>query len=109
MPKQTDTQTTTTTGVKPAATLTKAPEYGFTATVRVAGGTATATVQLRAWVESGAKEVLASFTLPATATGKVGDLYDTAVVAATYDGFDWNVTALGSGATLTLTVVGVGI
>lgn len=109
MPKQTDTQAVTTTGVKPAASLTKAPEYGFTATARVSGGTPTATVQLRAWVENGAKEVLATFTLPVASGGKTGDLYDTAVIAATYDFFDWNVTAIGAGATLNLSLVGVGI
>ena len=109
MPKVTDTQTTTTTGVKALASLSKAPEYGFTATARVSGGTPTATVQLRGWVETGAKEVLATFTLPVASGAKTGDLYDSAVVAATYDNLDWNVTALGAGATLTLTAVGVGV
>lgn len=109
-----DTQSVGTTGTKPAATLTKWPEFGATAQVLVAGGTPTATVQLRAWNVSGAKEILKTFVLPVPAgtydaDAKTGDLFDTLVVAAQYELFDWNVTALGSGATLTLTLSGSGL
>lgn len=104
-----DTQSATTTGVKVAATLTKFPEFGATASVGVSGGTATATVQLRAWNDAGMKEVLATFTLPVSSGAKAGDLYDSAVIASQWENFDWNVSALGAGATLTLTLSGSGI
>lgn len=104
-----DTQSVTTTGVKAPATLTKFPEFGGTASVLVAGGTATATVSLRAWNNTGAKEILATFTLPVASGSKTGDLFDSAVIAAQWENFDWNVTALGAGATLTLTLSGSGI
>jgi len=104
-----DTQTQTTTGVKAAATLTKFPEFGATASVGVAGGTPTATVQLRAWNNSGFKEILATFVLPVGSGPKTGDLFDSAVIASQWENFDWNVTALGAGATVTLTLSGSGI
>lgn len=104
-----DTQAVTTAGVKAAATLTKFPEFGATASVLVAGGTPTATVQLRAWNNSNAKEILATFVLPVQSGAKAGDLFDSAVIAAQWENFDWNVTQLGAGATLTLTLSGSGI
>lgn len=104
-----DTQDVTTSGVKNPATLTKFPEFGGTASVAVAGGTATATVQLRAWNDPDAKEILVTFVLPVTGGAKAGDLFDSAVIAAQWEDFDWNVTALGAGATLTLTLSGSGI
>jgi hypothetical protein len=104
-----DTQQVTTTGVKAPATLTKFPEFGATASVLVAGGTATATVALRAWNISGAKEVLATFVLPVASGTKTGDLFDSLVVAAQWENWDWNVLALGSGATLTLALSGAGV
>lgn len=109
-----DNQDVTTIGVKPMATIAKWPEFGATASVLVTGGTATATVQLRAWNVTGAKEVLKTFVLPVPdgtydGNAKSGDSFDTLVVAAKYQNADWNVTALGAGATLTLTLNGVGL
>lgn len=104
-----DTQVVTTTGVKPPAQLAKMPEFGCTAQVMVAGGGATATVALRAWNIDGAKETLATFVLPVASGTKQGDLYDTVVIAAQYEKFDWNVLALAAGASLTLALSGSGI
>lgn len=109
-----DTQAVTTAGIKPMATLTKMPEFGGTASILVAGGAATATVQFRAWNIAPAKEILKTFVLPVpTGTyagdAKTGDLFDSLVVAAQYENCDWNVTALGAGATLTLTFSGTGL
>lgn len=104
-----DTQTQTTTGVKPPNSLTKWPEFGGTAQVAVSGGAATATVQLRAWNISGAKEILATFVLPVASGTKQGDLFDSVVVAAQWENWDWNVLAIGAGASLALTLSGSGI
>lgn len=110
--KLTDTQDVTTTGAKNPATLTKFPEYGATFSAALqAGGTQTATVQLRAWNNnmSAQPEVLATFVLPVSGGLKNGDLFDSQPVYATYDDWDWNVIALGAGATLRLSCVGVGV
>lgn len=111
--KLTDTQTQTTTGVKDPATLTKWPEYGATATVNMeAGGTQTATVQLRAWnytTGTPVKEVLATFVLPVVGGLKNGDLYDSLPVYSTWDDWDWNVVSLGAGGTVRLSLTGVGV
>lgn len=104
-----DTKTVTTVGVKTPFTLTKFPEFGATASVVVSGGTPTATVSLRAWNDTSAKEILATFTLPVASGSKSGDLFDSAVIAAQWESFDWNVTAIGSGASLILTLSGSGI
>jgi hypothetical protein len=102
-----DTQTQTTTGVKAANSLTKFPEFGATASVGLTAGTAT--VQLRAWNDSGYKEILATFTLPVASGAKAGDLFDSAVIASQWENFDWNVTAISGGGTLRLTLSGSGI
>ncbi len=102
-----DTQGVTTTGVKPAATLTKFPEFGATASVGITTGSAT--VQLRAWNNSSYKEILRTFVLPVASGAKAGDLFDSEVVAAQWENFDWNVTAIAGGGTLTLTLSGSGI
>lgn len=104
-----DTQTQTTTGVKAANSLSKFPEFGATAEVGVASGTPTLTVQLRAWNNSSFKEILATFVLPVTSGSKTGDLFDSAVISAQWENFDWNITAIGAGATATLTLSGSGI
>lgn len=103
-----DSQAVTTTGVKAPNSLTKWPEFGGTAQVAVSAG-GSATMQLRAWNISGAKEVLAQIVLPVPSGAKVGDLYDSVVVASQWENWDWNVTALSAGATLTLTLSGSGI
>jgi hypothetical protein len=103
-----DTQTVNTSGVKPPATLGKFPEFGGTASVSVTAG-GTATVALRAWNISGAKETLATFVLPVASGTKQGDLFDTVVIAAQYEAFDWNVLALAGGASVTLALSGSGI
>lgn len=95
-----------TTGIKTPAVLTKYPEGGATFSARVTPG-GSATVRLRAWVESGAKETLATFVLPCTQPGKVGDLYDSLPVFSVWDGYDWSVDAISG--TVTLGTVGVGI
>lgn len=102
-----DTQTQTTTGIKAAATLTKFPEFGATASVGLSSGTAT--VSLRAWNSSSYKETLATFVLPVPSGVKTGDLFDSAVVASQWENFDWNVSAISGGGTLTLTLSGSGI
>lgn len=102
-----DSQTVTTTGVKAAATLTKMPEFGSTASVGITAGTCT--VNLRAWNSSSYKEILASFVLPVASGSKAGDLFDSAVIASSWENFDWNVTAISGGGTLTLTLSGTGI
>lgn len=110
--KLTDTQDVTTTGVKSPATLSKFPEFGGTFTAALqAGGTQTATVQLRAWNNntSGTPEILATFVLPVVGGAKNGDLFDSFPVFSCWDDWDWNVTALGAGATLRLSAVGVGV
>lgn len=110
--KLTDTQTATTTGAKNPATLSKWPEYGATATVAMeAGGTQTATVQLRAWNNgaSSFKEVLATFVLPVSGGVKNGDLFDSLPVFSTWDNWDWNVVSIGASATVRLSLVGVGV
>jgi hypothetical protein len=104
-----DTQVVTTTGQKDPATLSKWPEFGGTASVKVSGGTPTATVQLRAWNISGAVEILAQFVLPVPSGAKTGDLFDSVVVASQWEDFDWNVISLGAGASLTLALSGSGI
>jgi len=102
-----DTQVVTTTGVKAANSLTKFPEFGATASVLLSAGSAT--VQLRAWNNTGAKEILATFTLPVPSGAKSGDMFDSAVIAAQWENFDWNVTAISGGGNLTLTLSGSGI
>lgn len=102
-----DSQTVTTTGVKAPAMLTKFPEFGATASVGLTSGTAT--VQLRAWNSSSYKEILRTFTLPVASGAKAGDLFDSEVVAAQWENFDWNVSAMSGGGTLTLTLSGSGI
>lgn len=109
-----DTQVASTTGIKPAATLTKFPEFGGTASIVVSGGDAAATVQLRAWNTASAKEILKTFVLPVPAgtyeaDAKTGDLFDSQVIAAQYENFDWNVMLLGAGASVTLTLSGTGL
>lgn len=109
-----DTQAVTTAGIKPMATLTKMPEFGGTASILVAGGAATATVQFRAWNITSAKEILKTFVLPVPAgtyeaDAKTGDLFDSQVIAAQYENFDWNVMLLGAGASVTLTLSGTGL
>lgn len=103
--KLNDTIAVSTTGIK-APGLTKFPEGGATFSARISGG-GTATVQLRAWVESGSKEILATFVLPCVQAGKVGDLFDSLPVFSVWDGFDWNVVQV-TGA-LSLSAVGVGV
>jgi hypothetical protein len=103
-----DTQTVNSTGAKPPASLGKFPEFGGTASALVSTG-GTATVALRAWNIAGAKEVLATFVLPVASGSKAGDLFDTVVVAAQYEQFDWNVLQLSNGASLTLAFSGSGI
>jgi len=111
--KLTDTKTASATGVNDPATLTKWPEYGGTATVSMdAGGTQTATVQLRAWNTNAGtpqKEILATFVLPVSGGPKNGDLFDSLPIFSCWDDFDWNVTALGAGATVRMSFVGVGV
>lgn len=103
-----DTQTQTTTGVKAANSLSKFPEFGATASVGLSTGTAT--VALRAWNNSSYKETLATFTLPVADGGvKNGDMFDSVVIASQWENFDWNVTAISGGGTLTLTLSGTGI
>jgi hypothetical protein len=102
-----DTQDVTTTGVKAAATLTKFPEFGATASVGISTGSATVT--LRAWNHTSYKEVLRTFTLPVASGAKTGDLFDSEVIASQWEFFDWNVTAISGGGTLKLTLSGSGI
>lgn len=102
-----DTQGVSTTGVKVPVTLTKFPEFGATASVGITTGSAT--VQLRAWNSSSYKEILRTFVLPVPSGAKAGDLFDSEVVAAQWENFDWNVTAIAGGGTLTLTLSGSGI
>jgi hypothetical protein len=106
--KLTDTKTgITATGVQAPNTLTKWPEFGATVTARLTAGTCT--VQLRAWNDSSAKEILATFVLPVPAGVKAGDLHDSLPVFSPWDNFDYNVTAISGGGTLTMSVVGVGV
>lgn len=110
--KLTDTQDVTTTGVKNPATMTKFPDFGATFSVALqAGGTQTATVVLRAWNTSlsAQPEILATFVLPVVGGAKNGDLFDSLPIFSDWDDWDWNVTALGAGATLRLSAVGVGV
>ena len=109
--KLTDTQTVSATGAVNPATMTKFPEGGATfSAIMEAGGTQTATVQLRAWNTSMAvKEVLWTAVLPVVGGSKNGDLFDSLPVFSVWDDWDWNVTALGAGATLRLSAVGVGV
>lgn len=109
--KLTDTRAETATGVYNPQTLTKFPEFGGTFGVEVSGGTPTATVQLRAWKNAADanKEILATFVLPVVGGAKDGDLFDSLPVFSTWDDFDWNVTALGAGATVRMSAVGVGV
>lgn len=102
-----DTQSVTATGVKTPATLSKFPEFGATASVGITTGSAT--VQLRAWNNSSYKEVLRTFVLPVASGAKAGDLFDSEVIAAQWENFDWNVTAIAGGGTLTLTLSGTGV
>ncbi len=102
-----DTQAVATTGVKAPASLAKFPEFGATASVGLTAGSAT--VQLRAWNNSSYKEILRTFTLPVASGAKTGDLFDSEVVAAQWENWDWNVTAISGGGTLTLTLSGSGI
>lgn len=102
-----DTQGVTTTGVKAPAALSKFPEFGATASVGITTGSAT--VQLRAWNNSSYKEILRTFVLPVASGAKAGDLFDSEVVAAQWENWDWNVTAIAGGGTLTLTLSGSGI
>lgn len=107
--KLTDTQTQTATGVYNPATMVKFPEGGATFSVSVASGTATCTVQLRAWNTSMTdKEILATFVLPYVGAPKAGDLFDSIPVYSIWDDWDWNVTAIGAGATVRLSAVGLG-
>ena len=69
----------------------------------------TCTVSLRAWNDVGYKETLATFVLPVASGAKVGDLFDSAVVASQWENFDWNVSAITGAGTLKLTVSGSGI
>lgn len=105
-----DTQTATSTGIKNPATLSKWPEGGATASVGVAGGTPTAVIELWVWNNSAMKERIASFTLPVpVGEDKAGDLYDSLPVSSIWEDWEWNIVELGSGATATLTLVGLGI
>lgn len=109
--KLTNVIVTTTTGVKDPNTdgtpaLAKYPEGGATLSARVSVGGA-AVVELLAWVESGAKEVVATYTLPVPSGDKAGDLYDTEPINSIFDDFEWNVVSITG--TLTLSLVGVGI
>ena len=106
--KLTDVVTTTTSGAKAPASLTKFPEFGATASVALSAGSAV--VQLRAWNITGFKEVLGTFTLPVPAgSPKATDMFDSLPVFSTWDQFDWNVTAISGGGTLTMKLVGLGI
>ena len=109
--KLTDTQTVAAAGVVNPATLAKFPEGGATFSAAMeAGGTQTATVQLRAWNTSmTVKEVLWTCVLPVVGGTKNGDLFDSLPVFSIWDDWDWNVSALGAGATLRLSAVGVGV
>lgn len=107
-----ESQSTTTTGAKPASSLTKFPEFGATAQLVLTAGSAV--VQFRTWNNVNAKEVLKTFVLPVPAgtypnDAKTGDLYDTLVIAAQYENFDWFVSSITGGGTLTLTVSGTGL
>lgn len=105
-----DNQTQNTTGIKNPATLTKWPEGGATASVGVSGGVATAVIELWAWNSPSYKERLASFTLPVpVGEDKAGDLFDSLPVASIWEDWEWNITAIGAGATVTLTLCGVGV
>lgn len=101
-----DAQNVLTSGVKPAQSLTKFPEFGATASIGSTG--VSATVQFRAWNNSSFKEILATFVLPVPSGSKAGDMFDSAVIASQWENFDWNVVAI-SGGTLTLTLSGSGI
>ena len=104
--KLSDLLSVSTVGVK-APGLTKFPEGGATFSADVTAGGA-AVVQLRAGVRPGGpKEVLATFVLPCTQTGKVGDLFDSLPVFSIWDTFDWNVVSVTG--TLALSAVGVGV
>jgi hypothetical protein len=100
-----------TTGVKDPQSITKAPEGQFTVTVYAPGATSgsPAVVQLRAWTNSSAKEVLATFTLPVPSGSKANDVYDTLPVYATYDDIDYNVTSVGAATSIVISVTGVGV
>jgi hypothetical protein len=100
--KYTDTQTVTTTGVKNPATLTKWPEGGATASVGLTAGTAT--VELRTWVNSSDKEVLATFML-----GGAEPMFGTLAVFSIWADWEWNVTAISGGGTLRLDLTGIGL
>lgn len=102
-----DTQGVTTTGVKAPAVLSKFPEFGATASVGLTTGSATVT--LRAWNNSAYKEVLRTFVLPVPAGAKAGDMFDSEVIASQWENFDWSVSAIAGGGTLTLTLSGSGI
>lgn len=103
----TDSQTTTSAGIKNPATLTKWPEGGANVTVGVTTGTAV--VELWAWISSSYKEKLASFTLPVPAgQDKAGDLYDSLPVESIWTDWEWNVVSLSGGGTLSLVLVGLG-
>lgn len=105
-----DSQVVTTVGVKPPATLTKWPEGGATASVGVAGGTPVAVVELIVWVDPAYKEKLASFTLPVpVGEDKAGDLFDSLPVSSIWKDWEWNVVSIGSSASLTLALQGVGV
>lgn len=97
----TDSQSTTTTGVKAPATVTKFPEFGATFAVGLTAGSAT--VQLKAWVNPSYKEVLATFTL-----SDATELSDALPVSSVWTDWEWNVTALSGGGTLTLGMIGRG-
>jgi hypothetical protein len=109
--KLTDTQTTTTTGTKTPATMTKFPEFGATFTADLSGGTSpTATVQIRAWnVSMTTKEILGTIVLPVSGGLKNGDAFDSLPVFSTWDNWDWNVVAITGSGTLRLSAVGVGV
>lgn len=96
----------TATGTYNPASITKAPEGGFTATFGITAGSCT--VRLRAWNNATYKETLATVTLPVPSGSKAGDLFDTVPVNYTYDDIDIVVDAIATG-TLTVNVVGVGV
>jgi len=107
MNKVTDAKTgITTAGVHNPATVTKAPEGGFTVTFTLSAGTCK--VHLRAWNISTSPEVLHTVDLPVPSGSKIGQMYDTVTVNNVYDDFDYNVEDI-SGGTLTAYMTGLGV
>ena len=107
--KLTESTTHTTTGSK-VPTMGKFPEGGATFSVSVSAGTPTCTVQLRAWNTSMTdKEILGTFVLPFVGVPKDGNLFDSLPVFSVWDNWYWNIVAIGAGATVRLSCVGVGV